>query len=204
MSSNEIWTRVPLTRDWKLFLLHISHKAVQDLRMWWTCLDVSKSVSRALSAFYVEKLGTSSVDYRSSKLVSSPITSGDYVTESQWRVGSLYFPQSSVRTIEDGSEPSAVDLYIMALQSFGRKGCVTTLERFTSDSAILGVSLERSTVTELAGIPLSNSRMLSLNVSWNTAASARKYNVFLKHAVLIRCFANSISVEVWNMYDVMQ
>ena len=159
-------------------------------------LDVSKSVSRALSAFYVEKLGTSSVDYRSSKLVSSPITSGDYVTESQWRVGSLYFPQSSVRTIEDGSEPSAVDLYIMALQSFGRKGCVTTLDRFMSDSAILGVSLERSTVTELAGIPLSNSRMLSLNVSWNTAASARKYNVFLKHAVLIRCFANSISVEV--------
>ena len=157
-------------------------------------LDVSKSVSRALSAFYIEKLDAA--DSTDSKLVSSPIVPTDYITECQWRVGSLYFPQSSVRTTEDGWEPSAVDLYIMALQSFGRKGCVTTLDRFMSDSAILGVSLERSTVTELAGIPLSNSRMLSLNVSWNSAPSARKYNVFLKHAVLIRCFANSISVEI--------
>jgi hypothetical protein len=84
----------------------------------------------------------------------------------------------------------------MALQSFGRKGAVTTLDRFMEDSAIFACNLERSTVMELSGIPLSNSRMLSLNVSWNVAATARKFNVFLKHAVLIRCFANSISVEI--------
>lgn len=158
-------------------------------------VDISKSVSRALSAIYVER--DDSVGASISKIMSKALSDANYVTELQYRCGSLYFPQASIRTIGNTNQPSAMDLYQMTVQSFGWSGSMATFARFLTDSSVFAVNLERSTVMELAGIPLSNSRMLNLNASWNAVPSTPlKYNLFLKHAVLIRVFANSISVEI--------
>ena len=170
-------------------------------------IDVSKSVSRALSAVYMERdaIPGSVVDYAVSRIDSSAIsTANTYITEFQARVGSLYYPQSSIRLTGTGVlngtgiDTSAVDLFLGTMQSFGNPNQMTTFSRFLTDSAAFGIDLERSNVTELAGIPLSNSRMLSINASWNAipTGGTRKFNIFLKHAILVRVFANSISVEI--------
>ena len=163
-------------------------------------IDVSKSVSRALSAVYAERDATFT-DTTQSRIDSSEIsTANTYITEFQGRVGSLYYPQSSIRLTGNLSsiDTSAVDLFLGTMQSFGNPNQTTTFKRFLTDSAAFGIDLERSNVTELAGIPLSNSRMLSINASWNNSPTGgtRKFNIFLKHAILVRVFANSISVEI--------
>lgn len=79
------------------------------------------------------------------------------------------------------------------------------------DSHCLGVTLERSTMFNLAGVPVNNSRVLSLRAKLQTAGSGevradngaaittgatyRKIDVFLKYVKLARVFLNNVEVE---------
>ena len=161
-------------------------------------LDVSKSVSRALSAIYVERNSLSPTVFTNSNMESSYITPTDFIRELQFRCGSLYFPQASIRG--ESANISTPECYLQTLQAFGdplKIGTMVTQGEFVQGSAVFSCNLERSNVLELSGIPLSNSRMLSLNMSFsNEGTTLRKFNIFLKHAVLVRVFTNSISVEI--------
>ena len=81
------------------------------------------------------------------------------------------------------------------------------------DSHVLGVTLERSTMFNLAGVPVNNSRVLSLRAKMQTASSGeiqsgvdtaatvltaapyRRIDVFLKYVKLARVFLNNVEVE---------
>lgn len=94
---------------------------------------------------------------------------------------------------------------VNAATDFGTHGS------YMFDSHVLGVTLERSTMFNLAGVPVNNSRVLSLRAKLQTAKSGevradtgapittgatyRKIDVFLKYVKLARVFLNNVEVE---------
>ncbi len=166
-------------------------------------VDCSKAVSRALAFVYKERLtpvalGASGVD----KFASYPVTSANYPTSFQARIGGLYFPQQAIRNngAAAGWRTAPADLYSILLQSLNqlgwmKQGVATNFVGYLSQQFCITQSLERSNVLDLSGIPLSNSRLLNVQMEWSTAASVTG-DLFLLYAVLIRCFTSGTNVEI--------
>lgn len=85
---------------------------------------------------------------------------------------------------------------------------------FIHDQHVLGVNLERSSMFNLAGVPVNNSRVLSLRAKLDTVSNSgeiqagtttaavpmvghpnRQLDVFLKYVKLARVFLNNVEVE---------
>jgi len=151
------------------------------------------------------------------------------VYEYQWQLGSLYFPQQPVRApntvvglkqvalsayahllescdkYHDGSRPMYTSFYNTHAAPDGYIDSATgglneTVGTYTFDAHTIGVTLERSTMFNLAGVPVNNSRVLALHANLNgTSAEAgtpvRQVDVFLKYVKLARVFLNNVEVE---------
>jgi hypothetical protein len=74
---------------------------------------------------------------------------------------------------------------------------------YVVDQHVLGVGLERTSLFNLAGVPINNSRVLSLNAEMaaNTledataATDKRHLTIFLKYVKMARVFMNNVEVE---------
>ena len=162
-------------------------------------LDISKSASRVLSAFYRERPATTT-DSSKDCFASVPYDADHYVQEEIWRLGSLYFPSQSIRA--DSYRTSSPEIYCQALQAFSTftkdapNNYVSEYD-FRNGSAIIGVSTERSNVLGLAGQPTSNSRILSLTARFyeGTAGLTREFEAYMMFVQLIRCFSSNCTVE---------
>ena len=70
-------------------------------------------------------------------------------------------------------------------------------------NAPIGVSLERSSLFNLSGIPINNSRVMSFHGTFDTRATEPKapgygmltFDVFLQYVRLARVFLNNVEVE---------
>jgi hypothetical protein len=67
-------------------------------------------------------------------------------------------------------------------------------------SGILAVGLERSSIFELSGIPINNSRVLMLHATFGKLANddsekKRVVDIFLKYVKIARVFVHSVEVE---------
>jgi hypothetical protein len=165
-------------------------------------LEAGKSVSRALGYIFKERATdierASNVSHFKS-LDQSAIE--NYVTEWSARVGSQYFPQSSIRGVSPRlTSPELLGLTQRGVGKFYQDHFVSTgvsEEDFRTGSAVVIQTLERSTVVKLAGIPLSNSRILAINASWNTGnTKASQVELFLQYSQLLRCFSSNTVVEI--------
>jgi len=166
-------------------------------------IDLSKSASRALKFCMRERISSvgrpKSVSYF--KSVAQNVT--DYISEAQSRVGSVYFPQSSIRGTSHLL--SGPELYCTALRAFGKwtqqgdSSTSVSLSDYLNGNAVFAQDLERSNLQQLAGIPLSNSRQLNINIKYSTSptvGSNTNYNVFLFFVTLIRVFSSQCVVEI--------
>ena len=62
--------------------------------------------------------------------------------------------------------------------------------------SVLGVTLERTDLFNLSGVPINNARVLSLRVEYDSAVTQfRTLTIFLKYVRLARCFLNNVEVE---------
>jgi hypothetical protein len=158
-------------------------------------IESRKAVSRALSSVYIETLADSSNSFQRDSFASLPAN----ILDIQARVGSLYLPnQSSLRA----STPAilAPELFINALQAFEpirTQQTNVSLAQFETSRGVFATSLERDTLGG-SGIPLSNSRVLSINGTFSPVLDNTSYFVclFLKHAALARCFNSNTIVEL--------
>lgn len=68
---------------------------------------------------------------------------------------------------------------------------------FSNGNGCLAVTLERSDLFNLSGVPINNSRVLSIRASYDTtgAALAKTVTSFLKYVRLARVFLNNVEVE---------
>lgn len=238
-------------------------------------VEVRKSCSRALKAFArIRQHSTTGVSesivdsFKSETLCP--------LTQYQWQLGSLYFPQQPVKN--SGIMSTAKEMYMHlletvdkwhpgaraplvtfsgnnnvqntltggfmggstsgwnwgtqqlhvrneedggVLQTVGDRGIVATTPYctfagpggFVYDQHVIGVTLERSTMFNLAGVPVNNSRVLALHCELSSGEkqsaleehseladltdnnSRRQLSIFLKYVKLARVFLNNVEVE---------
>jgi len=151
------------------------------------------------------------------------------VFEYQWQLGSLYFPQQPVRAPEnaegckqvklstyshlleacdkyhDGARPMYTSYYGTHAKPFTYRTIATSDDTddtgsYVHDAHTIAVTLERSTMFNLAGVPVNNSRVLTLHArllgsSSEVAVPNRQIDVFLKYVKLARVFLNNVEVE---------
>jgi hypothetical protein len=70
---------------------------------------------------------------------------------------------------------------------------------FSGGGHTLAVSLERSSLFNLSGIPINNSRVLALRGQFSSDSSeistSSRVNIYLKFVKLARIFLNNVEVE---------
>lgn len=169
-------------------------------------VDCSKAVSRAIGFLYRERLITVAASNHDA-FACYAVTEAVYPTNYQARLGGLYFPQQSIRSTGSSTtgasyRTAANELYATSLQSLGQfgwgsKGVATNLQEFIAQRFCVYQSMERSSAIGLSGQPMSNARLLNVQMTWSASpASAVTGDLFLFYVVLIRCFLSGTNVEV--------
>jgi hypothetical protein len=143
-------------------------------------IESRKAVSRALMMFYSETVPESANDYKIDCFKSVPPQWLDV----QCRVGSLYLPtQSSLRA--STAELLSPEIYSQSLLAFEKfRGAMGTagvgLDQFEDGAAVFASSLERDTLGG-SGIPLSNSRTLAVDATFEAPGQGESFFVSLFH-----------------------
>ena len=158
--------------------------------------ELTKAASRCLKAVYHERpLSTSGamVD----DFASPPYSNTYFPSEVQFRLGSIYFPNTSIRA--DSFRQASPELYAQTLQAFGHMPgsdpkLGVTERRFRDGCAAYAQSFERSNILDLAGQPSSNSRIINLMARF-TDTLTRESEFYLFYAQLIRVFSSNCVVE---------
>jgi hypothetical protein len=150
-------------------------------------VTVRKAVSRALSAHAKTRLTDDSNDATKDSVASET----NKVSKMSWRLGSLNFPNAPLE--------EKVEQYYYAQYAFGKlehphKSNSISLTDFIGDEGIVAVTLERSSVLSLSGLPVNNSRTLQLEVDYATSET-RDIDVFLNYLQLARVFPNNVLVK---------
>lgn len=174
-------------------------------------MEVRKAVSRAFGAFAVGRIEGQVVDL---PVQSRHGNQAQLIRNWQWRAGNLYYPQQKVANPTlDGQQKhtfqSAHKFFNKHKHSKQPNSC--TLKRFEGDSVppadkrnnfsqIYPVDLERTTLQDLSGIPLNNSRVLSFSGEFNsnlTLAVDEEYvvTIFLQHLKIARVFMDNTEME---------
>jgi hypothetical protein len=155
-------------------------------------LESRRTVSRALAAYFRERPVPA---VETDSFLASDLTTGGYL-DVQWRAGSLYFPTTALR--QSTGILNAPECYAMMARNFSvGDGVGVSPEQYIAGHGVLGVSLERSSTLDSTGVPLSNSRTLALNCTFeNSPSSPMNISLFLQHMCLIRCFLSSTSLEI--------
>lgn len=172
-------------------------------------VEVRRACSRALKAF---------VSYRNGNtLVAVPPN----VTSYQFQLGSLYFPQQPIRA--ERAENLLKEVAFMNMETHGclvpSSGAPYTLTKPVNfkpltpgqnidfdakteaqpgnksvESYTIACNLERSSLFNLSGIPINNSRILSFR-SKSTNVSYTAIDTYLIYVKLARVFLNNVEIE---------
>ncbi len=170
-------------------------------------LDIGKSVSRALGFVWRERPAQpESADATFDYFATTSETITEYVTSWQARIGNLYFPNSIIKNVggASGWRTASNELYTVTLQGLsalglGNKAPSTNDVQFRAGRTNIYQTLERQGggAIDLAGIPLSNARSLSIQMIKNTTpTTSTLIDVFLFHVILIRVFLSGCNVEI--------
>ena len=150
-------------------------------------ITVRKAVSRALWAIAKSRLSANVDNLAVDSIASEPNKVKDFF----WRLGSLYFPNQPLRNKEE--------MYYFAQYCFDKvKKChnqnSVSLKDFKGDEGIVAVTLERSNVLGLSGLPINNARTLQLDMNFDTSAS-RDVDIYMAYIKLVRVFINNCVVK---------
>ena len=99
--------------------------------------------------------------------------------------------------LANGDTPYSV-FFNNAVVNIGERGNDDTEHgTFSRGNACLAVTLERSDLFNLSGVPINNSRVLAIRADYTTAGAAMEKTVtsFLKYVRLARVFLNNVEVE---------
>lgn len=165
-------------------------------------------------------------DYMASAPIGH-FTNVDYInTPKEWQVraGQLYFPQSSIRggvTLASSNGPGSAEdeLYAQTLRAFqklnsgglgqmasansslfafrGLSDATQTNGTGSGGTACFALDLQRSAILT-SGVPLSNSRQLTIQYSTNVGTTYPNYliDIFLTYQILVRVYLSQAVIEV--------
>jgi hypothetical protein len=151
-------------------------------------ITVRKAVSRALSAHAKTRLTSAVSDLASDSMESET----NKVSGMFWRLGSLNFPNQRLN--------SQVEQYYYAQYAMNKllhahKNNSISLEDFQGTEGLVAVTLERSSVLSLSGLPVNNSRTLQLELDYGNDSQNRDIDVFMNYLQLARVFPSNVLVK---------
>lgn len=164
-----------------------------------------KAVSRAFGAIaQFVKIPATQTALETTDLFASDVFD---LTEWQWRAGNLYFPNQK---LEGPVSQLGVETFVHAQKFFGKhkhqqydnsidvndfiaeeNSSITNHSRL----GVVTVDLERTTVQDLSGIPLNNSRVLAFTGKYANTDSTKGVYVFLNYLKVARVFMENTEVE---------
>lgn len=150
-------------------------------------ITVRKAVSRALSAHAKTRL-TANVELKSEDSMASET----YKVGGQfWRLGSLNFPN---QRLNDKNEQYNYAQYAFGKWLHPHKNNSVSLQDFKGTEGLCAVTLERSSVLSLSGLPVNNSRTLQIEIDYDDAQN-RDIDVFMNYLQLARVFPSNVLVK---------
>lgn len=168
-------------------------------------IEIRKAVSRALTVVTKptwKRATTSTIlDAHTTPHVKSLVGMGFNLTSYQVRVGSLHFPHQPLTNAVPGR--LLKDLYHHTMRSgaaaFKRPnapGCLA-FSRFGYDGTVIWTDLERSSVQNLTGIPINNSRVVELQLKTKDQSlnEGMEIQTYLFYVRLVRVFLNNVEIE---------
>jgi len=150
-------------------------------------ITVRKAVSRALSAFVKTRI-TNTVESLDFDSMASEVND---VTGFFWRLGSLNFPNQKLTAKE---EQYYYAQYAMKKLEHPHKNNSISLTDFLASEGIVAVTLERSSVLSLSGLPINNTRTLQVELDYGLPQD-RDMDVYMHYLQLSRVFPNNILVK---------
>ena len=150
-------------------------------------ITVRKAVSRALSAFAKTRL-TSKVDNLAEDCMESE---ENKVAGFFWRLGSLNFPNQKLL---NKTEQYYYAQYVFNKFAKPHQSNSVSLNDFLDKEGLVTVTLERSSVLMLSGLPVNNSRTLQVELDYDTSAN-RDIDVYMHYLQLARVFPNNVLVK---------
>ncbi len=182
-------------------------------------VEVRKAVSRAFGALAVFRPSIPTAD----KLASDHNATNGYAFKHwQWRAGNLYFPhqrmENRLTTNNLSSSGEETEHSIVTLVTPGAGETFNHLQRLfgkhveqnaenamnsrffahkpTHPLSIIPLDLERTTVQDLSGIPLNNSRVLALDFGLEEGAGqSGTVSIYLQHLKIARVFMDNTEIE---------
>jgi hypothetical protein len=91
--------------------------------------------------------------------------------------------------------PHRTDTAFVPLIDLGEPVAEFDYGTFANGNGCVAVTLERSDLFNLSGVPINNSRVLAVRATYVGAAEARHFSSFLKFVRLARVFMNNTEVE---------
>jgi hypothetical protein len=150
--------------------------------------DIAKAVSRAQMAWAKVQQSDQINEATEDAFLSDD--SSNYVS-AQWRLGSLYFPMKAL--------DSEQEMYMFTQHAFDKLRDSNThnnvtFSTYSSNGAVLGVSLEKSTVLGLSGLPMNNSRRLNLSMTFGGGVDREIY-IFLKFVRVASIYLDRVKIS---------
>lgn len=164
--------------------LHTTSEAVVNA-------EVRKAVSRALKIMAVPRITAN----------ENSITANSYLAPFEaeswrYRLGSQYFPNQPI--VGDSGDKPVAESYYTTLRTFGRhrsgKSAKCFPEEFTTSHGVLCYPLERQHSMDLSGVPVNNSRVLTLDCKFDSSKS-RLIDFYLKRVILARVYLSNTEIE---------
>ena len=153
-------------------------------------INIRKAVSRALGV--IMKVTDNIVSVGNDSTASTPWL----FTQLQARVGALYFPQQPLQG--DNVADVSREMYFHSMRGFNKIGTPSappqvSYNDFLTRSGVFCQDLERSSVQQLTGIPINNSRSLEISAKFVDvpAATGKLVDTWLTYTRLARVFLNS-------------
>lgn len=187
-------------------------------------IESKKAVSRAFGALFWSQVapGTEGQPVPSTETLDTCMSMDPWaITKYQWRAGSLYFPQQPVQTSSAFANQTAREAmhhtlnFFKKLETANNQAASLNISNYirpidanqptrsdvTQDDTaygnnypLLAVSLERSNVQDVSGIPLNNSRVLAFNATFESDAE-RYCRLYLSYLKIARVFMDNTEVE---------
>lgn len=170
------------------YVFQATHAVSDNFTTSQTTVDVNKAVSRALGCMAVSRqiddIGATAVDSLKSETFD--------VDQSQFRLGSQYFPHQPLESL---AEHYWNTLYTTEKLKSSHPSSVS-LADYQSDYGVITTNLERSNILALSGLPINNSMTLSLDARFaSPIVAGRQLTLFLEHVVVAKIFVNNVSIQ---------
>lgn len=150
-------------------------------------ITVRKSVSRALSAFAKTRI-TTEVDKSTVDSMASEVND---VEGFFWRLGSLNFPNQKLL---HKTEQYYYAQYVFNKLAKPHQGSSVSLTDFLGNEGLVAVTLERSSVLMLSGLPVNNARTLQVELDYKDPKD-RDIDIYMHYLQLARVFPNNILIK---------